>query len=123
MSHFITSTSVVTDIALTIPNLTGGDNGKIVRIIGTNQCTNAGQGDTTSQLNTVLVKMHDEYFAAGLVSGFANLNPGSSYFLSTLGNITATPPIPSASVRVLYVGFAVNSTDLIFRPGIPISGS
>lgn len=123
MSHFITSTSVVTDIALTVPNLSGGDNGKIVRIIGTNQCVNAAQGDTTSQLNTVLVKMHDEYFAAGVVSGFTGLNPGSSYFLSTLGNITATPPIPSASVRVLYVGFALNTTDLLFRPGIPISGS
>lgn len=123
MSNFITSTSIVTDVALTVPNLTGGDNGKIVRIIGTNQCTNAAQGDTTSQLNTVLVKMHDEYFAAGVVSGFANLSPGSSYFLSTLGNITATPPIPSSSVRVLYVGFALNSTDLLFRPGIPISGS
>lgn len=123
MSNFITSTSVVTDIALTVPNLTGGDNGKVVRIIGTNQCTNAAQGDTTSQLNTILIKMHDEYFAAGVVSGFTGLNPGSSYFLSTLGNITATPPIPSASIRVLYVGFALNSTDLLFRPGIPISGS
>lgn len=123
MSHFITSTSVVTDIALTVPNLSGGDNGKVVRIIGTNQCTNAAQGDTTSQLNTVLVKMHNEYYAAGVVSGFTGLNPGSSYFLSTFGNITATPPIPSSSVRVLYLGFALNTTDLLFRPGIPISGS
>lgn len=123
MSHFITSTSIVTDIALTVPNLTGGDNGKIVRIIGTNQCTNAAQGDTTSQLNTVLVKMNNQYFAAGVVSGFTGLNPGSSYFLSTLGNITATPPIPTASVRVLYLGFALNNTDLLFRPGIPISGA
>lgn len=123
MSHFITSTSVVTDVALTVPNLSGGDNGKVVRIIGTNQCTNASQGDTTSQLNTVLIKMHSEYYAAGVVSGFTSLNPGSSYFLSTLGNITATPPIPSSSVRVLYLGFALNTTDLLFRPGIPISGS
>lgn len=123
MSHFITSTSVVTDVALTVPNLSGGDNGKVVRIIGTNECTNAAQGDTTSQLNTVLIKMHNEYYAAGVVSGFTSLNPGSSYFLSTLGNITATPPIPSSSVRVLYLGFALNTTDLLFRPGIPISGS
>lgn len=123
MSHFITSTSVVTDVALTVPNLSGGDNGKVVRIIGTNQCTNAAQGDTTSQLNTVLIKMHNEYYAAGVVSGFTSLNPGSSYFLSTLGDITATPPIPSSSVRVLYLGFALNTTDLLFRPGIPISGS
>lgn len=122
MSHFVTSTSVVTDIALTVPNLTGGDNGKIVRIIGTNQVTNASNGDSVAQLNTVLVKMHDEYFAAGTINGFTGLNPGSSYFLSTGGNITATPPIPSTSVRVLYLGFALNTTDLLFRPGIPISG-
>lgn len=123
MSHFITSTSIVTDVALTVPNLSGGDNGKVVRIIGTNQCTNAAQGDTTGQLNTVLIKMNNEYYAAGVVSGFTGLNPGSSYFLSTLGNITATPPIPTSSVRVLYLGFALNTTDLLFRPGIPISGS
>lgn len=123
MSHFITSTSVVTDIAISVPNLTGGDNGKVVRINGTNQVVNASQSDTTSQLNTVLIKMHDEYYGAGVVSGYTSLNPGSSYFLGTAGNITATPPIPSASVRVLYVGFAINTTDLFFRPGIPISGA
>lgn len=123
MSNFITSSSTFTDIAITVPNLSGGTNGKVVRINGTNSVVDAGQGDTTSQLNTVLIKMHDEYFAAGVVSGFTGLNPGSSYFLSTLGNITATPPIPSASVRVLYLGFALNTTDLLFRPGIPISGS
>ncbi len=123
MSNFITSTSVVTDIAITVPNLSGGDNGKIVRIVGTNQATNASQADTVGQLNTVLVKMHDEYYAAGVVSGFTLLNPGSSYFLSTSGNITATPPIPSSTVRVLFLGFALNATDLLFRPGTPISGS
>lgn len=123
MSHFITSTSVVTDTAITVPNLSGGTNGKVVRVNGTNQVTDASQADTTSQLNTVLIKMHDEYYAYGVVPGFTSLNPGSSYFLSTSGNITATPPIPTSSVRVLYLGFAINTTDLLFRPGIPISGS
>lgn len=123
MSHFITSTSVVTDTSLSVPNLTGGDNGKVVRINGTNQVVNASQTDTTSQLNTVLIRMHDEFYAAGMVSGFTALNPGSSYFLGVNGAITATPPVPSSSVRVLYLGFAVNTTDLFFRPGIPISGA
>lgn len=123
MSHFITSTSVVTDIAITVPGLIGGTDGKVVRIIGTNSATDAGQGDTTSQLNTVLIKMNSQYYAYGVVTGFSGLNPGSSYFLSTGGNITATPPVPSTSVRVLYLGFALNNTDLLFRPGIPISGA
>lgn len=123
MSHFITSTSVVTDIALTVPNLSGGTNGKVVRMNGTNQCVDAANTDTVSQLNTVLIRMHDEFFAAGVVSGFTGLNPGSSYFLGLAGTITATPPIPSTSVRVLYLGFALNNTDLLFRPGIPITGA
>ncbi len=123
MSNFITSTSIVTDIALTVPNLSGGTNGKIVRINGTNQCVDAANTDTVSQLNTVLIRMHDEFYAAGVVSGFTGLNPGSSYFLGTAGAITATPPIPTTSVRVLYLGFALNNTDLFFRPGIPITGS
>lgn len=123
MSHFITTTSVITDTAITVPNLTGGDNGKVVRLNGTNSCVNASSGDTTSQLNTVLVKMADQYYAGGVVPGFTGLNPGSSYFLTTFGNITATPPTPTISVRVLYLGFALNTTDLLFRPGIPITGT
>jgi hypothetical protein len=123
MSNFITSTSTVTDIALTVPNLTGGTNGKIVRVNGTNTVTDAANTDTTSQLNTVLVKMAGVYYSQGYITGFTGLNPGSSYYLGTAGSITAVPPTPTASVRVLYLGFALNTTDLIFRPGIPISGS
>lgn len=122
MATFIRSTSVVTDTAITVPNLTGGTNGKVVRMNGSNSVTNAANSDTTSQLNTVLIKMADQYYGAGVVSGFTNLSPGSPYFLSTAGNITATPPTPSSTVRVLYLGFALNTTDLFFRPGMPITG-
>lgn len=123
MSHFITSTSVVTDIAITVPNITGGTNGKVVRINGTNTATNAAQGDSTSQLNNVLIKMNDLYYGYGVVSGFTGLTPGTLYFLSTNGDITASAPIPSSSVRCLCLGFALNATTLFFRPGIPISGT
>lgn len=123
MSSFITTTSVITNIAVTVPNLTGGTNGRVVRINGTNTVTDAADTDTTSQLNSVLIKTGDVYYAAGVVSGFTGLNPGSSYFLNTAGNITPTPPTPSASIRVLYLGFAINTTSLLFRPGIPISGT
>jgi len=123
MTQFITTTSVVTDTAITVPNLTGGTNQRVVRINGTNTVTDASQADTISQLNTVMVKTGNVYYAGGVVSGFTGLSAGSSYFLSTAGNITATPPTPTASVRVLYLGFAVNATDLLFRPGIPITGT
>lgn len=123
MSNFITSTSVVTNTALTVDNLSGGTNGKVVRMSGTNTVTDASNTNTTSQLNTVLIKMNNVYYGAGVVSGFSDLSPGSPYFLSTAGNISSTPPTPTSSVRVLYLGFALNTTDLFFRPGIPISGT
>lgn len=121
---FIASTAVVTDIALTVPNLTGGTNGKVVRISGSNTATDASNTDSAVQLNTVLIKMGGSYYAAGVVDGFTiGLSPGAPYFLDTNGDITGTPPTPSSSVRVLYLGFALNTTTLLFRPGIPITGS
>lgn len=119
---FIKSTSIVTDIAITVPGLTGGTNGKVVRVSGENTVTDAANTDSVSQLNCILIKMGDIYYASGVVSGFTSLAAGSPYFLSTSGNITSTPPTPTASVRALYLGFAINSTDLVLRPGIPISG-
>lgn len=123
MTHFITSSSQITDIAITVPNITGGTNGRVVRINGTNTATDAAQGDSTGQLNNVLIKMNDVYYGYGVVDGFTGLTPGAIYYLSTLGNITASPPIPSASVRLLSLGFALNSTTLFFKPSIPITGS
>lgn len=123
MTQFVTSTSVVTDTALSVGGLSGGTNGRIVRISGTNTVTDASNQDTVSQLNTVLAKTGNVYYAAGVVPGFTGLSPGSPYFLSTGGNITATAPTPSSTVRVMYLGFAINETDLLFRPGIPIAGS
>lgn len=120
---FIKSTSVVTDTAITVPNLTGGTNGRIVRVNGTNTVTNALNTDSAVQLNSVLVKQNDTYYATGVVSGFTSLSPGAPYFLASDGTITSTPPVPSSSVRVLFVGFALNTTDLLFKPGTPISGT
>lgn len=120
---FIKSTSIVTDTAITVPNLTGGTNGKVVRINGTNSVTNAANTDSAVQLNSVLIKQNDSYYASGVVSGFTSLSPGSPYFLASDGTLTSTPPVPTASVRVLYVGFALNTTDILFRPGTPISGT
>lgn len=120
---FIKSTNTITDVAITVPNLTGGDNGKIVRISGANTAVNASSSDSAVQLNSVLLKQGNNYYAAGVVTGFTSLSAGSPYFLASDGTLTSTPPVPTSSVRVLYVGFAINTTDFIFRPGTPISGT
>jgi hypothetical protein len=120
---FIKSTSIITDIAITVPNLSGGTNGRVVRINGSNSVANASYTDTVSQLNTILIKQGDVYYASGVVSGFSGLLVGSAYFLSNDGNITENAPTPTSSIKALYIGFAINETDLIFRPGIPIAGN
>lgn len=120
---FIKSTSTVTDTAITVPGLTGGTNGKVVRISGSNVVSDASSGDSATQLNAVLLKQSDTYYASGVVTGFTSLSAGAPYFLASDGTLTSTPPTPTASVRTLYLGFALNTTDLLFRPGIPISGT
>lgn len=121
---FIRSTSVTTSTALTVPNIQENalTEGKVVRVSGENTVAVASNTDSAVQLNTVLIRKNNVYYAAGVVSGFSSLSPGSPYFLSTNGEITSAPPTPTSMVRVLYLGFALNTTDLLFRPGTPISG-
>ena len=120
---FVKSTNVVTNTAITVDGLSGGTNGKVVRISGANTVTNAASSNSVSQLNTVLFKQGDLYYGEGVIAGLSGLSSGASYFLGSDGSPTASPPTPSASVRSLYIGFALNTTDLYFRPSIPISGS
>jgi hypothetical protein len=119
---FIKSTSIITSTAVIVSSLTGGTNGKVVRVDGENTVTDASNTDSVTQLNAVLIKIENIYYASGVISGFTSLSAGSPYFLGSDGSIVSTPPTPSATVRALYIGFAINSTDLVFRPGIPISG-
>ncbi len=119
---FIKSTSLVTDTALTVAGLTGGTNGRVVRVNGINSVTDASSADTTTELNAVLFKQNGVFYASGVISGLTSLSPGAPVFLTTGGNITSTPPTPTTTTRCLYLGFALNTTDLLFRPGIPISG-
>ena len=120
---FIKSTSTLSADAVTVPGLSGGDNGKVVRISGANTAVNAANTDTSTQLISCLIKIGGEYYAAGTVSGFTGLTPGAPLFLDTTGGLTATPPTPTTTTRALLVGFAINTTDIIFRPGTPISGT
>lgn len=120
---FVKSTSTLSADAVTVPNLTGGDNGKVVRISGSNTAVNAANTDTSTQLQACLVKIGGEYYAAGVVSGFTGLTPGLPYYLGTTGDLVASPPTPTTSTRALFIGFALNTTDIVLRPGIPISGT
>lgn len=120
---FIKSASTITDIAITVPNLTGGTDGKVVKMSGTNTCADASSADSSVELNAVLIKQGNIYYAQGVVSGFSGLSAGSPYFLSASGGLTSTPPTPTTTTRTLYLGFAINTTDLLFRPGMPISGT
>jgi hypothetical protein len=120
---FIKSTSTLSADAVTVPNLSGGDNGKVVRISGNNTAVNAANTDTSVQLMTLLIKIGNEYYAAGTISGFSSLTAGTAYYLDATGGLTATPPTPTTSTRAVFLGFALNTTDIVFRPGIPISGT
>lgn len=119
---FIKSTSQVTDTAITVDGLTGGTNGNVVRVTGNNTVTDCAWTDTAAQLNSVLFKQGGIYYAAGVIPGIGGLTAGASYFLGETGGLTSAPPTPSSTVRVLFLGFALNGNDLLFRPGIPISG-
>lgn len=119
---FIKSTNLITDVALTVDNLTGGTDGKAVRVNGNNTVTDASYNDTAAQLNAVLFRKGNTYYGAGVIPEVGTLSAGSAYFLDEFGGLTTNPPTPSSTVRVLYLGFALNTTDLFFRPGIPISG-
>ena len=120
---FIKSTSTLSSNAVVVPNLSGGTNGRVVRISGSNTCVDADNSDTSTQLTTLLFKIGDQYYAAGVVSGLSGLSPGIPYYLSTSGQIVSAPPTPTASRRVVFIGFSINTTDIIFRPGTPISGT
>jgi hypothetical protein len=119
---FIKSTSQLTSIAITIGNLVGGSNGKVVRINGNNAVTNASHLDTAAQLNSVLFRQDGIFYASGVVPNIGGLVAGASYFLDEFGGLTSTPAAPTSTIRVLFIGFGLNTTDLLLRPGIPISG-
>lgn len=119
---FIKSTNLITSTAITVENLVGGTNGKVVRISGNNNATNASWLDTATQLNTVLFRQDGVFYAAGVIPNVGNLTAGTAYFLDQFGGLTTNPPNPSATIRVLFIGFGLNTNDLLFRPGIPVSG-
>lgn len=120
---FVKSTGTTTAEAVTVSGLTGGTNGRCVRITSSNTVADADYNDTVSQLNALLFKNNNTYYAYGVVDGLTGLTAGTIYFLGVDGTPTSTAPTPSSTIRALSIGFAINATTLMFRPGIVIAGS
>lgn len=119
----IRSTSNTLGPSLVLTNLTGGSDNCVVYFTGGNTVTNASTGNSPTELTTVLYKKTDnEYYIAGTITGLTSLTAGSPYFLGEAGVITSSPPVPTSTRTILYLGFAINTTTLYFRPGIPIIG-
>jgi len=57
----------------------------------------------------------------GIISGFSELTPGATYFLSedTAGQITDTPPSTTGSY-IQRIGVALSANQLLFEPKSPI---
>lgn len=120
---FVKSTATTTAEAITVSGLSGGTNGKCVRITTNNTAADCTYNDTVAQLNSVLFKNNDTYYGYGVVGGLTGLSAGAIYFLGSDGTPTTTAPTISSTIRALSIGFAINGTTLFFRPGIVISGS
>lgn len=55
------------------------------------------------------------FFLSGNITGLSSLTPGTTYFLSTVGALTATPPSAAGNV-VQIVGKSLSATSLAFAP-------
>lgn len=111
----------VRNLGLRLSGQSGGTNDKVVRLTTTaNTWTDASNADTADQLATLAFKSGGEYIMPGqFVTGLSSLTAGSTYYLSTGGDITATAPTPSASLRLVKIGKAYSTTALLFQPQEP----
>lgn len=61
------------------------------------------------------------WFEESVITGLSSLTPGATYFLATTaGAATATPPSGSGNVDQV-IGRALSDTEILFRPGTPIT--
>jgi len=111
------------DKPLTLQNLgalpigiTGGTDGKVVRISGSNTCVDASNTDTLNQLGGIMLKVAGIYWPPGrVVYGLSGLTAGTMYYLGTAGALTSARPTMSSTVAVLPLGVALTSSALNFQ--------
>lgn len=104
--------------------LSGGTAGRVVRVSSANTMVDASRVDAIDELAGLMFKdASSNYLLPGsVVTGLSSLTAGAVYYLSTSGQLTATDPTPSSTLRKVVIGKAINSTTLLFWPGTPIGG-
>jgi hypothetical protein len=98
----------------------GGTNFRVQRYSAADTFVDASNTDTVDQLYPLVLKHAGGYYLPGSLVPMTGLTAGSIYYLSTSGQLTATRPTESATVRVVPLGKAISATSLLFYPGMPI---
>lgn len=78
-------------------------------------CTAVGSEANAFATAAVASSATGVFTMSGIVTGLSSLNPGTTYFLSTVGAVTTTPPATAGNV-VQTVGKALSATSLQFNP-------
>lgn len=111
----------------TIPNQTGGTNGRILTKV--NGTGNAWQDADTTQslekLSTLVFKNNGTYYLPGsYIAGgslsFNGTDVGKSLYLAASGQLTLTYSDPTATENRAYIGTIVSLTSMVFNPGNPV---
>lgn len=107
-----------------VRSLSGGSDGRAVRYTSSATVTNAQNTDTAAQLGSLLFRSGGKYYRSGdVVPGLSGLTAGQNYWLGTNATpLLTTPPTPSASVRVVYIGQALTTGRLLFVSSQVITG-
>ena len=100
----------------------GGDDGKVLRLVGPNQWQNADITDGIDELFGLAFKTGGKYFTSGAVVPVAGVIPGTVYYLSSLGAIADVPPPLIPNMRRVAIGKAIAPSQLLFCPSVVVSG-
>lgn len=78
-------------------------------------CTAVGSEANAYATAAVASGATGTFFLGGNVTGMSALTPGTTYFLSTVGAVSTTPPSTAGNV-VQIVGKSLSATSLAFTP-------
>lgn len=105
-----------------VRGLSGGSDGRVVRISTANTCVNAINTETGLQLSSLLYRSGGKYYRPGtLVPSLSGLVAGQTYFLGdNTTPLLSTPVAIGSSKQSVFIGTAVSTTSLFFEPGKPV---
>lgn len=114
-SDFVSPLTTLQNLGAFPIGISGGTDGKVVRISGSNTCVDAANTDTLDQLGGIMLKVGGVYFPPGrVVYGLSGLTAGTMYYLGTAGALTSTRPTMSSSVAIQPLGIALTTSALSF---------